>query len=60
MQVLIDRIDGDIAIARSACDAPEIDGNVRIRGARGLTVGQWADVRISNAGAYDLEAKLAG
>ena len=33
MQVLIDRIDGDVAVARSSSDAPEIDGVVRIRGA---------------------------
>jgi ribosomal protein S12 methylthiotransferase len=58
MRVLVDRIDGDAAIARSASDAPEIDGNVRIQGAGGLKVGQWADVRITQAGAYDLEAQL--
>jgi ribosomal protein S12 methylthiotransferase len=58
MRVLVDRIDGDIAIARSASDAPEIDGTVRIHGAGGLKVGQWADVRITQAGAYDLEARL--
>jgi ribosomal protein S12 methylthiotransferase len=58
MRVLVDRIDGDVAIARSASDAPEIDGTVRIHGAGGLKVGQWADVRITGAGAYDLEAGL--
>ena len=58
MQVLIDRIDGDAAIARSASDAPEIDGTVRILGAGGLKVGSFADVRITDAGAYDLEARL--
>jgi len=58
MQVLVDRIDDEFAIARSASDAPEIDGTVRIRGGRGLTVGQWAEVRIVKASAYDLEAKL--
>jgi len=59
MRVLVDRIDGDAAIARSASDAPEIDGTVRIHGAGALKVGQWADVRITQAGAYDLEARLA-
>jgi ribosomal protein S12 methylthiotransferase len=58
MQVLVDRIDGAIAIARSSSDAPEIDGVVRIRGAKKLAVGDWANVRITKAGAYDLEAKL--
>jgi ribosomal protein S12 methylthiotransferase len=58
MQVLIDRIEGDVAIARSASDAPEIDGTVRILGSRGLKVGDFADVRITLASAYDLEARL--
>jgi ribosomal protein S12 methylthiotransferase len=60
IRVLIDRIEDDTAIARSSSDAPEIDGTVRIRGAGGLSAGQWAEVRITRAGAYDLEAKLAG
>ena len=58
MQVLVDRKEGDTAIARSASDAPEIDGIVRIHGAKGLKVGQFADVRITGAGPYDLEARL--
>jgi ribosomal protein S12 methylthiotransferase len=58
MQVLIDAIDGDVAVARSSSDAPEIDGVVRIRGAAKLAVGDWAQVRITKAGAYDLEGKL--
>jgi len=58
MQVLIDGLDGDIAIARSASDAPEIDGTVRIHGAGGLKVGSLAEVKITAAGAYDLEARL--
>jgi ribosomal protein S12 methylthiotransferase len=58
MQVLIDRIDDGAAIARSTSDAPEIDGTVRIRGAKKLAVGDWAQVRITKAGAYDLEAQL--
>jgi ribosomal protein S12 methylthiotransferase len=59
MPVLIDRIEGNVAIARSSSDAPEIDGVVRIRGAKGLVVGDWAQVQITRADAYDLEAKLS-
>ena len=58
MQVLVDRIEGGVAVARSSSDAPEIDGVVNIRGANNLAVGQFAQVRITKAGAYDLEAKL--
>jgi ribosomal protein S12 methylthiotransferase len=58
MRVLVDRIDPDAAIARSSSDAPEIDGIVRIRGPKRLAAGDWADVRITKAGDYDLEAAL--
>jgi len=58
MRVLVDKIEGDVAIARSTSDAPEIDGTVKIRKAKGLQVGDWADVKIIKAGAYDLEARL--
>jgi ribosomal protein S12 methylthiotransferase len=64
MSVLIDRIDAenDVAVARSASDAPEIDGTVRIAGARRagrqLGVGSLVDVQVTAAGDYDLEARL--
>jgi len=58
MQVLVDKIEGDAGIARSAGDAPEIDGTVRIQDAGRLKAGDFADVRITRAGAYDLEARL--
>jgi ribosomal protein S12 methylthiotransferase len=45
-------------VARSSADAPEIDGTVRIKGAKNLSVGSLAQVRITAAGAYDLDAKL--
>jgi ribosomal protein S12 methylthiotransferase len=58
MRVLVDTVDGGSAIARSAADAPEIDGVVRIKGARGLKVGDFADVTITAADAYDLTARV--
>jgi len=59
MRVLVDRVENGIAVARSSADAPEIDGTVRIGGAaKRLRVGDLADVRISAAGAYDLDAEL--
>ncbi|MBS0320162.1 MAG: 30S ribosomal protein S12 methylthiotransferase RimO [Proteobacteria bacterium] len=42
------------AHARSAADAPEIDGLVTIRDAAGLAPGEFARVRISGADAHDL------
>ena len=59
MRVLVDSIEGDAAIARSEADAPEIDGVVRVRNAAALQVGEFADVLITGASEYDLEARLA-
>jgi ribosomal protein S12 methylthiotransferase len=59
-QVLVDRIEDGVALARTRGDAPEIDGIVRIRGAAKVAVGDWLDVNITKAGAYDLEGKFAG
>jgi ribosomal protein S12 methylthiotransferase len=59
-RVLIDGFEDTTAIARSASDAPEIDGVVRIPDAAGLRVGQFAEVRITGASTYDLAAQLEG
>jgi ribosomal protein S12 methylthiotransferase len=56
VQVLVDRVDGDVAIARTAGDAPEIDGVVNVKNAKGLRAGEFAQVTITTAGTYDLEA----
>ena len=58
MRVLVDTIEVDGAVARSAADAPEIDGTVRIARTGKLSAGDWADVTITGSGAYDLTAKL--
>jgi ribosomal protein S12 methylthiotransferase len=46
-----------MAIARSEADAPEIDGVVRVEKAGKLHAGDWADVEITGADAYDLRAR---
>jgi ribosomal protein S12 methylthiotransferase len=56
MRVLVDEADGAKAIARSSADAPEIDGVVRVTGARGLNPGDFTDVRITKSDAHDLWA----
>jgi ribosomal protein S12 methylthiotransferase len=58
MRVLVDTVAGSAAVARSEADAPEIDGVVRIANARGLKVGDWADVKILAADAYDLKGRI--
>jgi len=58
MRVLVDAVGDEGAIARSAADAPEIDGTVRILRPGKLRAGDWADVEITGADAYDLDARL--
>jgi len=65
MEVLVDQVldGGSAAVARSASDAPEIDGTVRIVGGAqalaGVAVGNLVRVKITGSGPYDLEARLA-
>jgi ribosomal protein S12 methylthiotransferase len=56
MDVLVDLVKGDHAVARSAADAPEIDGQVIVGGVQGATPGQFMRVRITGADAHDLQA----
>ena len=54
LEVLVDAVDADGAIARSAWDAPEIDGNVYVTGATTLRPGDRVKVTIEYADEYDL------
>jgi ribosomal protein S12 methylthiotransferase len=56
LQVLVDRVDGNEASARTAGDAPEIDGVVNVKQAKQLRPGEFATVKITAAGTYDLAA----
>ena len=60
-KVLVDAIDGDLAIGRSMADAPEIDGLVMVQdgAAMGLKPGMFAQVRILGSDEHDLYG-LAG
>jgi ribosomal protein S12 methylthiotransferase len=59
LTVLVDRVEGGAAIARSAADAPEIDGTVRVANGASLPVGSFARVRVTGAAQHDLEATIA-
>ena len=56
LTVLVDEVHADGAVARSMADAPEIDGVVRIADGASLKPGQFVEVRVTGAGAHDLEA----
>lgn len=53
MTVLVDDVDDDGSVARSAADAPEIDGLVYIDG-EDLEVGEFVTVRITDSDEHDL------
>ena len=48
-----------MAIARSAADAPEIDGVVRVADGGKLAPGTFARVTVTGATAHDLDGVLA-
>jgi len=58
LPVILDEVEGGKAVARTQFDAPEIDGVVRLSGARGLQVGDIVQARITGAEAYDLKARV--
>ncbi len=60
MTVLVDEVGKDGAIARSAADAPEIDGRVIIRQGSKLKAGEFAEVKVTRADAHDLWAAPTG
>lgn len=57
MQVLVDEVDEEGAIARSSADAPEIDGLVYISNGQVLKVGDFVNVRITDSDVHDLWAE---
>ncbi len=59
LQVLVDEVNADGAIARSSADALGIDGVVRIADGQSLKPGQFAQVRVAGADAHDLEAVVS-
>ena len=58
LTVLVDDIDEEGAIARSAGDAPDIDGLVYIADGRELEIGEFAEVTINDCDVHDLYATL--
>ena len=56
IDVLVDKVDGNTAQARSTADAPEIDGRVHVSQARWLRAGEFARVRVTRADEHDLFA----
>jgi ribosomal protein S12 methylthiotransferase len=60
MDVLVDGADGAKVTARSKADAPEIDGLVHVKGAKGARAGDFLRVRVTRSDEHDLYASLVG
>ena len=58
LTVLVDRVSDGIALARTAGDAPEIDGVVRIPASGATRPGEFVEATITSADTYDLEGRL--
>ena len=58
---IVDAIDGELAIARSMADAPQIDGVVQIQDGRdaGCTPGEFVDVQIMGSDEHDLYGEVS-
>jgi ribosomal protein S12 methylthiotransferase len=54
--VLLDEVQGRNGVGRSAADAPEIDGIVKVKGMKNPKVGEMIRVRITAADDHDLAA----
>jgi ribosomal protein S12 methylthiotransferase len=54
LEVIVDDVDDEGAIARSTWDAPEIDGNVFIDDSKGLQPGDRLMATVTDASEYDL------
>lgn len=54
--VLVDEVEGDVAIGRTSADAPEIDGVVHLADAEGLMPGDLVEVEITGSDGHDLWA----
>ena len=58
IEVLVEEVDEEGAVARSEADAPEIDGLVHIPNGEHLEVGEFARVRVTDCDVHDLYAEV--
>jgi len=57
VEVVIDDVEADTAIARSYAESPEVDGIIQVAAAGDLSPGQRLDVRITHFDEHDLLAE---
>jgi ribosomal protein S12 methylthiotransferase len=59
LAVLIDESGEKGAVGRSSADAPEIDGVVHVKKAKGLNPGEFVQVRVTRSDVHDLYGEIA-
>lgn len=59
-KVLIDRLEGDYYIARSQYDSPEVDDEILISADNELEIGEFYQVKITQADYFDCYAEVIG
>jgi len=57
-KMLIDRIEGEYFVGRTEFDSPEVDNEVLINDTTKLKIGEFYNVRITSADAFDLFAEI--
>jgi len=58
-KVIIDRKEGEFWVGRSEFDSPEVDNEILIHSKESLVIGQFYQVKIVEAGEFDLTAEVA-
>ena len=57
VRMLVDDVDGRVAVGRAMMDAPEIDNRILLLHAKRLRPGQFCPVRITGADSYEFTAE---
>ena len=57
-EVLIDRVEADYYIGRTAYDSPEVDNEILIHASAELEIGEFYQVKMTGADAFDLYGKI--
>jgi ribosomal protein S12 methylthiotransferase len=60
LKTIIDRHEGDFYVGRTESDSPEVDNEVMIYTDQSLTIGDFYEVRITDAMEYDLIGRVEG
>jgi len=58
LKVLLDRKEGDFYIGRTQYDSPEVDNEVLIETSDNLTIGDFVQVKITDAEDFDLYGEI--